>query len=44
MLDGLNWKVCLIYLDDVIVHGRTFEDMIRNLDLVLSKLGEAVPS
>ena len=41
VLAGLNWKVCLIYLDDVIVHGRTFEDMIRNLDLVLGKLGEA---
>ena len=41
VLAGLNWQICLIYLDDIIVIGRTFENMIRNLDEVLQKLGEA---
>ena len=25
-LKGLHWQICLIYLDDVIVMGRTFEE------------------
>ena len=41
VLAGLNWKICLIYLDDIIVHGRTFESMLLNLDMVLGKLQEA---
>ena len=41
VLAGLNWKICLIYLDDIIVIGKTFENMVQNLDLVLNKLKEA---
>ena len=26
--------MCLIYLDDVIVYGKTFEEMVHNLELV----------
>lgn len=26
VLTGLHWKICLIYLDDVIVMGRMFEE------------------
>ena len=36
VLAGLNWQICLFYLDDIIVIGRTFEDMIENLDKVLT--------
>ena len=28
VLAGLQWDICLIYLDDVIVLGRSFEDMV----------------
>jgi hypothetical protein len=31
VLAGLQWDICLIYLDDVIVLGRSFEDMVTNL-------------
>ena len=31
----------MIYLDDIIIHGRTFEEMLSNLDRVLNKLQEA---
>ena len=41
VLAGLNWQICLIYLDDVIVHGRTFEEMLHNLDQVFSRLSSA---
>ena len=41
VLAGLNWQVCLIYLDDVIVIGKTFENMIQNLDMVLQKMKDA---
>ena len=41
VLAGLNWQICLIYLDDIIVHGKTFAGMLENLDTVLRKLQEA---
>ena len=31
VLKGLHWKICLIYLDDVIVMGRTFEEELEQL-------------
>jgi len=33
-------KICLVYLDDVIIFGKTFEEMIQNLRKVLSRLRE----
>ena len=41
VLAGLHWQICLIYLDDVIVVGKDFEDMIKNLSLVFDRLQEA---
>lgn len=35
---GLHWKVCLIYLDDVIVVGKTLEDMVYNLRCVFQRV------
>jgi hypothetical protein len=36
VLTGLQWDihVCLIHLDDVIVFGKSFEDMLKNLSPV----------
>ncbi|CAB3989530.1 Hypothetical predicted protein [Paramuricea clavata] len=39
-LSGLNLKICLVYLDDVIVFARTFEEMLERLEAVLRRLGE----
>jgi hypothetical protein len=33
VLAGLQWDICLVYLDDVIVLERSFEDMVINLHL-----------
>ena len=38
VLAGLNWRIFLIYLDDIIVIGKTFDDMINDLDEELLKL------
>ena len=38
-LTGLNLKICLAYLDDVIVFVRTFEEMLERLEAVLKRLG-----
>ena len=41
VLAGLNWQICLIYLDDIIVHGESFEAMLTNVDSVLCILQDA---
>ena len=38
VLSGLQWQVCLIYLDDIIVYGKTFDAMLANLEKVFQKL------
>ena len=31
VLAGLQWDECLVYLDDIIVTDKTFEQMLGNL-------------
>ena len=41
VLAGLQWSSCLVYLDDIIIVGRTFEEHLQNLQAVLIRLREA---
>jgi hypothetical protein len=41
ILKGLEWKACLIYLDDVITLGKDFDDALNNQSEVLTKLETA---
>ena len=41
ILHGLQWQICLIYLDDIIVFSDNFNDHISRLDLVLKRISEA---
>ena len=41
VMRGLQWEVCLIYMDDVIVPSAIFEDSIAQLELVFQRLSEA---
>ena len=38
VLAGVQWSECLVYLDDIIVLGKSYEDHLRNLSTVLHKL------
>ena len=38
VLAGLQWNNCLVYLDDILIIGRTFDDHLQNLSLVLDRL------
>ena len=40
-LSGLQWSLCLIYLDDIIVFFHGFEEQIDRLDKVLSQISGA---
>lgn len=41
ILRGLKWEICLCYLDDVVIFGRTFDEHNRRLDIVLTSLERA---
>ena len=40
-LQGLQWVTCLIYIDDVIVFGRDFDQHVQRVEEVLSKIQAA---
>ena len=41
VLAGLIGECCLVYLDDILVIGETFEDHLNNLHKVFCRLKEA---
>ena len=43
VLSGLHWhwQMCLIYLDDIIIFGKRFLEMIKNLDMLLERFAQA---
>ena len=41
VLQGLNWEVCLVYIDDVIIFSSTFEDHLKRLRLVFDRFRSA---
>ena len=41
ILRGLQYKTCLVYLDDVIVHAQEFNQAVERLDEVFSRLKAA---
>lgn len=38
VLRGLQWEKCLLYLDDIIIVGKTFEETVENFEAVLARL------
>lgn len=40
-LAGLQWQIAVLYLDDIVVFGKSFDDHFVNLEKVLSRLSEA---
>ncbi|MCG8626969.1 MAG: RNA-directed DNA polymerase [Proteobacteria bacterium] len=41
VLHGLTGKCCLVYIDDIVIMGETFEEHLINLRAVLERLGQA---
>ena len=41
VLSGLTWKICMVYLDDIIVFSKSFEEHLQNLREVCSRLKTA---
>ncbi len=40
VLNGLIGKNCVVYLDDVIIYGKLFKEILANLKLVMAHLSE----
>ena len=40
-LQGLQWVICLIYIDDIVVFGRTFDEHISRVEEVLKRIKAA---
>ena len=41
VLAGVQWSHCLVYLDDIVVVGNSFDNHLQNLSVVLQRLREA---
>ena len=41
VLPGLKWKICLCYLDDVVIFSRTFEEHLSRINTVLNCVANA---
>ncbi|MCP4490712.1 MAG: hypothetical protein GY820_25880, partial [Gammaproteobacteria bacterium] len=41
VLNGLLWKTCFVFIDDVLVTGRTFSEHLENLEEVFQRLRDA---
>ena len=39
-LCGLQWNIAVLYLDDIIVYGKSFEEHLQNLERVFDRLQE----
>lgn len=38
ILSGLSWKICMVYLDDIIVFSKSFKEQLDNLRQVFQRL------
>ena len=41
-LTCLNWEICIAYIDDIVVFGRSWKEHLQWLQVVLTKLQEAI--
>jgi len=41
IFSGLTWRLCMVYLDDIIVYSRDYSDHLRNLSEVCDRLRQA---
>ena len=41
VLAGLQWQICLVYLDDVIVYSQNFTEHVERLEIILRRISGA---
>ena len=41
VLQGVHWKTCLVYFNDIIVMGKFFDEHLKNLGEVLQRITTA---
>lgn len=41
VLKGLPWHICMVYLDDILIYSRSFEDHLSALGEVFTRIGAA---
>jgi len=41
VLSGLHYMTCLVYIDDIIIFGKTFEQQLERLDKVFDRIAQA---
>ena len=41
VLQGLNWQTCIIYLDDIVVFGSSFQEHLQRFKDALTKISES---
>ena len=41
MLTRLQWSSCLVYLDDIIIMGKNFNDQLQNINLIFQRIRDA---
>ena len=40
VLRGLQWDRCLVYIDDILIFGKTFDTALENLEAVLIRISQ----
>jgi transposase InsO family protein len=40
VLMGLNWAICMVYIDDIVIFSNSFEEHLKDLESVLQRLEE----
>ena len=38
VLRGMTWRQCLVYIDDILVYAKSWEEHLANLDAVLDRV------
>ena len=41
VLAGLQWQICLVYIDDIIIYSQTLEEHLKDLQQIFSRLKQA---
>ena len=38
VMQGLEWSICCVYMDDILIWASSFEELLERLEMVLARL------